>query len=283
MPPLLTDQLKEKTRRDARKILAIDVRAVKDVAVECLCPDDSERLVERLQQLQAHVKDAKKAKLTYEPMKKHTNVEVGDNIPLVDALSSVLAHPKTGTTAISSVEASSSAARQLSRHGKLRTFHVGQVLVIENGDQFSEDWFVLLTEVYGESLRDADRTVVGVGVWLYGQECMRGIPGGRKRYKIDDDREVYLSDYRYEVKLETIKRVCRFYPAFLDVKREEDVVIRSAFKYAPKTLHALTDPGPMDVPKLLLLLRSIALRAHTVRTRYAPFSTCFVFFNTRGY
>ena len=92
--------------------------------------------------------------------------------------------------------------------------------------------------------------------------------GGGKHYTFDSEREVYLSDYPFEIRLDTIIGKARLLPGFLDSGRKDDLVFNQYYKHVEKTVHHLTPPKvgrSEDLTKVLTLCRSIALRMQPVR------------------
>jgi hypothetical protein len=229
----------------------------------------------------AHIKKQGAHKVVYDKVKSGL-FKVGDKILLSKALSDTFVY--TGTTAISGVGVSSSQGRKATSSGELRNFVVGDVLKLENDrpfdDKHNEHWFVVLVSLNEPST--GDPTALGMGRWLYGQDCFRKAGGG-KSHLFDHSREVYLSDYHFEIKRDTVLGKCRMFPEFLDSGREDDVVITKFFAHVAKTLHLLTPPKvgkSEDLTKVLTLYRANALRAQPVSTYFL--TNIFVLFLQRA-
>mmetsp|Transcript_15742 Transcript_15742/g.26556 ORF Transcript_15742/g.26556 Transcript_15742/m.26556 type:complete len:430 (+) Transcript_15742:106-1395(+) len=191
-------------------------------------------------------------------------VKPGGAKKLVHVLSKYVFPNSRNTTAIGSICANSKAAMGLSPSGELRTFYVGQVVVLKNDDAKKENWYVMITKLTPPSISNPKR--VGYGVWLWGQEDVRAHPGCRRFVMEGSDREVMLSEYEFEINVDNVIAVCRANPGFLDNGLENDLVYHSYFDYAEKAIHALTEPTTpgrqKDLATVLLLHRSIALRAN---------------------
>ena len=257
----------EKKRRFSQSILDINLDSFRLLAsgaygntsrVEIALKDFTE--------LQAYVKAKGQHRIVYEKVKSKT-VTAGAPIQLYKALLDTFAFP--GTTAISSVEISSDKGRKASSDGHLRNFVVGDVVRLQNdtpyGKLYKEDWFVIIVSLNAPSTTDSK--VLGVGRWLHGQECIRTGGGGR-HYTFDSEREVYLSDYPFEIRLDTIIGKARLLPGFLDSGRKDDLVMNQYYKHVEKTVHHITPPKAgrsEDLTKVLTLYRSVALRMQPVR------------------
>ena len=137
---------------------------------------------------------------------------------------------------------------------------MGDVVRLQNdtryGKVYKDDWFVLFVSLNAPSTTDSK--VLGVGRWLHGQECIR-TAGGGKHYTFDNEREVYLSDYPFEIRLDTIIGKARLLPELLDSRwadrvrvvlnpprltgRKDDLVFNHYYKHVEKTVHHLTPQG----------------------------------------
>jgi|AntAceMinimDraft_11_1070367.scaffolds.fasta_scaffold11081_2 hypothetical protein len=200
-------------------------------------------------------------------------VKPGEGMKLLKVLSTVVLPDSRRTTAIGSICANSKSARGLSPSGELRSFFVGQVVILKNDDnKFRENWYVMLKSLSPPS--SSDPSLIGVGNWLWGEEDVRAHPGCKGFVMEGLGREVMVSDYEFEVRVNNVIGVCRAYPTFLDNGLEEDLVYGSYFDYAEKTRHVLKEPTTpskqRDLAKVLLIQRSVALRAH-------PVSSCSIF------
>lgn len=206
-------------------------------------------------------------------------VKPGGAKKLVHVLSKYVFPNSRNTTAIGSICANSKAAMGLSPSGELRTFYVGQVVVLKNDDAKKENWYVMITKLTAPSISNPKR--VGYGVWLWGQEDVRAHPGCRRFVMEGSDREVMLSEYEFEINVDNVIAVCRANPGFLDNGLENDLVYHSYFDYAEKAIHALTEPTTpgrqKDLATVLLLHRSIALRANPVSPYSVFLVVCVVF------
>ena len=258
----------EKRRRFSQGILDINPDSLRLLASGAYGNNTArtETLLKDFKELQAFVKAKGQHRIVYAKVKSGT-VTVGAPIRLSKALFDTFAFP--GTTAISSVEMSSDKGRKASSDGHLRNFVVGDVVRLQNNTQYGkvykDDWFVLIVSLNAPSTTDSK--VLGVGRWLHGQECIR-TAGGGKHYTFDSEREVYLSDYPFEIRLDTIIGRARLLPGFLDSGRKDDLVFNQYYKHVEKTVHHLTPPKvgrSEDLTKVLTLYRSVALRMQPVR------------------
>lgn len=267
MSTAITKKVIEKKRRDAQRFLDLTPDFFRELVTDAYGNiARTETLLTEFKNLQSIIKKTGQHRMVYEKVKSKP-VQKGAPILLSKALLDTFAF--LGTTAISSVDISSDKGRKASSDGHLRNFVVGDVVRLQNdtpyGKAFKEDWFVLIVSLNAPSTTDSK--VLGVGRWLHGQECIR-TAGGGKHFTFDSAREVYLSDYSFEIRFDTIIGKTRLFPEFLDSGRQDALVIKSCYKHVEKTIHHLTPPKvgrSEDLTKVLTLCRSVALRMQPVR------------------
>lgn len=256
--------ISDNKRKHVLNLLALDPAVLKDACIRGGLPDldRAARFMHDLTLLQVWLKDHGEVFAIDHPSPVAGEVSAGRKIRTSVLLERLLAS-SNATTAIGSVCANSNSARQYTHTGTMRSFYVGQVVILANDDRLRENWYVLLTELYPPS---DSSTLLGKGVWLWGQEDLQHQPGCKQLTV--SDREVLISTYFFEVSLENVLGVCRAYPEFLDPGNEEDVYYNTYFDEVNKHTHKLQKVGKAELPKVLLLLRGIALRAHPVSSRF---------------
>ena len=228
-------------------------------------PDRAAELMHALKEVQTFL-----GRVDIAPMPHRTPVPGGLNTGAPMSYSSVLKKfflkDHNSTLSVGSVSANSAAARQYTRTGELRTFCVGDVVILANDNRLRENWYVLLVDLYPPSTSK----FLGKGVWLWTPEDVREWIGD-KTFDMESDREVFLSDYEFEVELDTVIGKCHVWHQLFDSGADEDLVCTKFLDHIGKTTHRLRAPtSRKELRAVLPLLRRLALIAN-------PVSSCGVF------
>ena len=107
---------------------------------------------------------------------------------------------------------------------------------LPSGRELKEEWHGLVVRVVSDPTRP---DIVAQVVWLYGKEDLVGI-GFLEEANDLKEREVFLSNYKYEVAAETVARVYKALPGVLGEPEAEDILFFNNFvDVQSKTVHAL--------------------------------------------
>jgi hypothetical protein len=253
---------------DARLDLALEVFENRETSL---------RFLQDLESIRKHSVQNKKTQISYDVVRPIGPVQTGDSISLLKVLNKVFRQRTGEQFSVGSVYASSRGAMEATDTGFLRVFYVGQVVQLRNEDvKYKDYWHVLITELYEPS--HSEPKIIGKGVWLWGPEEVSCLPGSRG-FKLEDPRELMISDYEFEVRSDCIHDVCRAFPPFLDSGRDDDCFFSKFFDYRSRTTHSIKQPlkeEHRDFGRVLCVFRSIALRANPVSSLQLIAYLCFV-------
>ena len=102
-------------------------------------------------------------------------------------------------------------------HGNVPHLYIGCVAVLYPEVSRTEDIYILVTDVYGAANADGG---IAVGVWCFGQVDIDEVCANMS---LLDEREVVVSNYTFEIRVQSLKTIVAGRHSHLDTKFESDV------------------------------------------------------------